>query len=69
MSHRMFDTAYKTYKTRENAIKAIEKKLGHVNWEDLRYVIVVTEDGRYLPCLIGSQAIQYAIGAEVAVIA
>lgn len=61
---RMMDTAYRTYKTRENAIAAIEKKLGHID-EQLRYVIVATEDGRYVACLIGAEAINYSVAAEI----
>jgi len=42
----------KTYKTKENAIKAFEKKFG--DEDNLRYFVMQSEDGRYFPvCLFG----------------
>ena len=45
----------KTYATRENAIKAFEKKCGNRN---VRYFIMQHTDGRYFPVAIGEQAIR-----------
>lgn len=45
-------TPSKTYKTKENAIKAFESKFGDVN--EIRYFITQNEEGRYFPvCLMG----------------
>lgn len=68
MLKRQMDTVYTTYKTRENAIKAIEKKLANVD-EMLRYVIIATEDGRFAACLVGVEAIGYSVAAEIPCIA
>ena len=48
----------KVYKTEQNAIKAIEKKLLN---EEVRYFISRTEDGAYYPILLGGDAIRYAV--------
>lgn len=42
-----------TYATRENAIKAADKKFSH-----LRYIIVTHTDGRFFPVFLGEKAIQ-----------
>ncbi len=47
----------KTYATRENAIKAVEKIFGN-EWDNLRYFITVDEKtGRYFPVFIGQEAL------------
>jgi hypothetical protein len=54
----------KTYATRENAIKAVEKKGfadevchgGQVH--QLRYIIMTHTDGRFFPLFLGETAIQ-----------
>ena len=48
----------KTYVTRENAIKAFEKRCGNSN---VRYFIMTHTDGRFYPVAIGEEAIQAMI--------
>ncbi len=45
----------KTYKTKENLIKAIDA-LGYD--DNLRYVITQDDNGRYFPYFIGTEALQ-----------
>lgn len=49
-----FETT-KTYATKANAIKAVEKKYGEDN--ALRYFIHQSEDGRFYPIFIGQEAL------------
>jgi hypothetical protein len=60
-AHRINVESAKTYATRENAIKAVEKKCGpnheHFGTADVRYVIVQNEAGRYVPLFIGESAL------------
>jgi hypothetical protein len=49
MAHLITLEATKTYATRENAIKAFEKKFGHTN---LRYIIMQHTDGRFFPAAL-----------------
>jgi len=57
-------TPVKTYKTRENAIKAAEK-----NFSDLRYFIHTHTDGRFFPVFIGAAALQNGVHFHFNVIA
>ncbi len=51
-----FDTyGAKTYATRENAIKAVEKKFGNEN--DFRYLVIQDNEGRWFPVAIGEKAV------------
>lgn len=56
----------KTYKTRANAIAAVQKVYGanhaHAGTADARYVIMQNEAGRFFPLFIGTSAI--AAGAH-----
>lgn len=54
----------KTYKTRSNAVKKAEEVLGDL---DIRYLIVSTEDGRFMPVAIGEKAMQYGIHFHICV--
>ena len=49
----------KTYATYENAVKAVEKKLGNnEQFANQRYIIYRREsDGRYFPVMIGLEAL------------
>lgn len=48
----------KTYATRENAIKAVEKKIpADMLWEQT-YFLYAHTDGRFFPVFIGERAIQ-----------
>lgn len=55
MAHLTTIIPSKTYATRENAIKAVEKKEFSDN---LRYTILIHEDGRFFPCFLGMSAIE-----------
>ena len=47
----------KTYKTRENALKAVEKFYGECE-EMLRFMVVQNDEGRFYPIFIGQNALQ-----------
>lgn len=47
----------KTYATKANAIAAVEKKAGYFP-EDLRYIVMRDDNGRYFPVFIGEAAVQ-----------
>lgn len=55
-------TPAKTYATRDNAIKAVEKAFGdrmtQVGKERLDFVIVSNPEGRFFPLFLGERAIQ-----------
>lgn len=53
--------ATKTYATKENAIKAVEKKFPESNNDGLTYIIMKTEDGRYYPVFLGERALQAGV--------
>jgi hypothetical protein len=54
----LFEKPTKTYKTRENAVKSLEKILGIMFIEHrIRYVIGVTKEGRFFPIVIGTDYI------------
>lgn len=48
----------KTYATRENAVKAFEKRCGNA---EVRYFIMTHTDGRFFPVAIGEKAIQQMV--------
>jgi hypothetical protein len=55
----------KGYATRENAVKAVEKAFGphhgHFGSADVRYLIAVTAEGRFLPVFIGQSAVENTV--------
>lgn len=52
----------KTYATRENAIKAVNKKLSHQGYDNLRYIVYVDPaSGRFFPVFIGQECLQAGI--------
>lgn len=54
-------TPNNTYATRENAIKAVEKKFGErmtQGGEKLDFVIVANAEGRFFPLFLGERAVQ-----------
>lgn len=53
--------APRTYKTRENAIKAVEAKLGHSGYDNYRYIIHTDKDGRFFPVFLGMECMQAGI--------
>lgn len=56
----------KTYATRENAIKAFEKKCGG---RGVRYMIMIHTDGRFFPVALGEDAVQEMVHFHFNVIA
>lgn len=61
------ETKYiKSYKTRATAIKKAEEFIGDRN---IRFVIVATEDGRFMPVAIGTVAAQEGLHFHMAVAA
>lgn len=61
-AHRIEFDAPKTYATRENAIKAVEKAFGpnheHFGSADARYLVVPNAAGRWFPVFIGEAALK-----------
>ena len=53
--------ANRTYATKANAIKAVEKKYPSPKWDHLTYIIVQDDAGRYFPLFIGERAIQAGV--------
>jgi tRNA(Ile2) C34 agmatinyltransferase TiaS len=65
-------TPNKTYKTRENAIKAVEKFMEgktHKVYEAQTYFIHTHEDGRFFPVFVGERAVQAMLHFHFNVIA
>lgn len=55
-------TPSKTYATRDNAIKAVDKVFGErvtqQGFEKIDFVIVANAEGRFFPLFLGERAIQ-----------
>ena len=70
--HQQFSLT-RTYATRENAIKAVERKYGpstdRVADADLKYLICVDEHGRFYPVFIGEEAVRRGVHFHFAVTA
>jgi len=55
MTRQILTNPTKTYKTRQNAVKAIEKKLANYHADtSVNYLVAVTEEGRFFPVVIGT---------------
>lgn len=50
--------AHKTYATEQNAIKAVEK---YELSDELRYIIMKNDEGRFFPVFLGMKAIEQGI--------
>lgn len=64
-AHHFEPAANKTYATKANAIKAVEKKFGP-NCEcfgaaDVRYVVMTGDDGRFFPVFFGQSALTHMV--------
>jgi len=61
-AHQLTLTPNKTYATRENAVKAVEKKYGpnceHAGAADVWYVLMQTAEGRWFPVFLGERALK-----------
>lgn len=58
--------AHKTYATEQNAVKAVEKC--DIS-DELRYIIMKNDEGRFFPVFLGMKAIEYGIHFRFNVIA
>ena len=59
----------KTYKTEENAVKAVENWMKPEEHPELRYIIMQDKNGRYVPVFIGQNALQLGVHFTFHVIA
>lgn len=62
----------KTYATRENAVKVVEKKYGVADCAggtDLHYIICTHTDGRFFPVFIGERAVRRGVHFNFNVVA
>lgn len=63
-------TPNKTYATRDNAIKAVEKKFGQrTDMAQCNYFIHTHTDGRFFPVFIGERALQALVHFHFNVVA
>lgn len=53
-------TPVRTYASEENADRAVQKKLGHLQ-VPVRYFIAWTSDGRCFPVFVGANTLDYGI--------
>lgn len=72
-AHHFEATPTKTYATKANAIKAVEKKFGP-NHEffgdaDVRYMILTHTDGRFFPVFFGERALRHQVHFHFNVVA
>ena len=56
-------TPTKTYATKANAVKAVEKKdiQDSIGGKLIRYTVIQNEEGRWYPIFIGEQAVQAGV--------
>lgn len=59
--------ASKTYATRENAVKAVEKLYGNCD-VTLRYFVQQNEQGRFFPVFIGQECLKYGVHFNFSVV-
>ena len=73
MAHHYTPTPSKTYATRANAVKAVEKICGendaHFADTDLRYVVMVDDTGRFYPVFFGINAVGRGVFHHFCVVA
>lgn len=53
--------ATKTYATKANAIKAVEKKFPQADQDGLRYFLARTDDDRFYPVFVGQAALSEGV--------
>lgn len=72
-AHLLTLTANKTYATRANAIKAVEKKCGpnepHMGSADQWYLLMQDDAGRWFPVFIGERALRAGVHFHFNVVA
>lgn len=65
MAHHFVPSPNKTYATRENAVKAVEKVYGanegHFGGAQLHYVTMQTAEGRWFPLFFGERALRAGV--------
>jgi len=59
-------TTTRTYATYGNAMVALAKAVGDLT--NVRYLVAATENGRFVPVLVGAQYIAYAVNANITVV-
>lgn len=73
MAHHFTPSPNKTYATRENALKAVEKVYGpdeaHFGSAKLHFVLMQNEAGRWFPLFIGERALQHGAHHKFCVMA
>jgi hypothetical protein len=71
IAHALFElTPVRTYKTRENAIKAVTNFYGERKFDRRQsYFIATHSDGRFFPVFVGERAIQAGVHFKFNVIA
>lgn len=62
-------TPVRTYATKANAIKAVEKKLHADTVRDVTWFIHTTDDGRFFPVFVGERALQRMVHFHFHVVA
>jgi hypothetical protein len=58
MAHLVEIEFVKTYATKENVVKAVEKKFENA---PVRYIIVPLDNGRFSPLFVGTKALEYGV--------
>ena len=66
MAHEITLEPTKTYASRDNAVKAVERYFSEHN--NLRYIIMKDEEGRYYPVFVGQSALQNFVFTKFPVI-
>lgn len=51
----------KTYATKANVEKAVEKKFGGDKYANLTYIIAIHDDGRFYPIFLGERALHAGV--------
>jgi hypothetical protein len=54
-------TPNKTYATKANAVKAVEKKFPDANDDGLTYIMFTADDGRFYPVFLGERSLQAGV--------
>ena len=64
-AHHFIPTANKTYATKANALKAVEKVFGanepHFGSADVRFVLMQNDEGRWFPIFFGQSALSNGV--------
>jgi len=61
VARRIEITPCKTYKTPQNAVKAVERVIPPEAWPNLRYFIMTHTDGRFFPVFVGQETMRAGV--------